>query len=110
MCAQLQKILSLMLCVKEYTKQQEISEGQNIWGHIAKYMGTYCQTYWDMLPIQNICTTYMGTGCQYKIYVQHIWGQIANAKEYIWNIIDYHAWHESRSTLHFRQQPRQSFV
>jgi hypothetical protein len=35
----------------------------------------------DRLPIQNICTTYMGTDCQYKIYVQHIWGQIANAKE-----------------------------
>jgi hypothetical protein len=72
-------------------------------------MGTYCQTYGDTLPIQNTCTSYMGTDCQYEICVQHIWGQIANTKEYIWNIIDYHAWHESRSTLHFRQQPRQSF-
>jgi hypothetical protein len=55
----------------------------NTWGHVAntKCMGTRCQIYGDMLPIQNI------------------WGQIA---------IDYHALHESRSTLHFRQQPRQS--
>ncbi len=29
----------------------------------TKYMGTYCQTYGDTLPIQNICTTYMGTDC-----------------------------------------------
>ncbi len=36
----------------------------NIWGHIAKHMGT---------------------GCQYKIYVQHIWGQTANTK-YMYNI------------------------
>ncbi len=42
----------------------------NIWEHIAKYMGTYCQTYGDTMPIQNMCTTYMGTDCQYKIYVQ----------------------------------------
>jgi hypothetical protein len=56
-------------------------------------MGTYCQTH-------------MGTHCQYKIYVQHIWRQIANTKIYTWNIIDYHAWHESRSTNQFRQQPR----
>ncbi len=28
-----------------------------------KYMGTYCQTYGDMLPIQNIYTTYIGTDC-----------------------------------------------
>jgi hypothetical protein len=27
----------------------------------------------------------MGTRCQYKIYVQHIWGQIANTK-YMYNI------------------------
>jgi hypothetical protein len=53
-------------------------------------MGTYCQTYGDTLPIQNV------------------WGQIADTKEYKWNIIDYLAWHESRSTLNFRQQPRQS--
>ncbi len=61
----------------------------NTWGHIAKYMGTCCQ---------------------HKTYVQHIWGQIANTKKYIWNIIDYHSWHEGRSTLHLRQQPRQSCV
>ena len=36
----------------------------NIWGHIAKHMGTCCQ---------------------YKIYVQHIRGQIANTK-YMYNI------------------------
>ena len=35
----------------------------NVWGHIAKYMETYCQTYGDALPIQNICTKYMGTDC-----------------------------------------------
>jgi hypothetical protein len=43
-------------------------------GHILrkKYMGIYCQTYGDTLLIKNICTTYMGTDCQYKIYIQHI--------------------------------------
>jgi hypothetical protein len=51
----------------------------NIWGHIAKYMGT---------------------SCQYKIYGDRLLIQK--------NFIDFHAWHESRSTLHFRQQPRQS--
>jgi hypothetical protein len=45
----------------------------NIWGHIAKHMGTRCQ-------------------------------------EYTWNIIDYQALHESRSTLNFMQQPRQSCI
>ena len=41
----------------------------NIWGHIAKHMGTCCQYKiyvqhtWDRLPTQNICTTYMGTDC-----------------------------------------------
>jgi hypothetical protein len=35
----------------------------NTWGHIAKYMGTHCQIYGDMLPTQNIYTTYMGTDC-----------------------------------------------
>jgi hypothetical protein len=55
-----------------------------IWGHIAKYMGIHFQIYGDTFSIQNI------------------WGQIADVKEYIWNIIDYHAWHES--TLHFKQQ------
>jgi hypothetical protein len=39
-------------------------KGQNIWEHIAKHMGTCCQ---------------------YKIYVQHTWGQIANTK-YMYNI------------------------
>ncbi len=34
----------------------------NTWGHIAKHMGTHCQ---------------------HKIFVQHIWGQIANTKEYM---------------------------
>jgi hypothetical protein len=57
-----------------------------------KNTGTYCQTYGDMLPIQNI------------------WGQIADTKEYLWNIIDYNAWHESRSILNFRQQPRQPCI
>jgi hypothetical protein len=76
----------------------------------TKCMGTYCQTYGDTLGIQNICTTCMETDCQYKIYIQQMWGQTANTKEYTLNIIDYHAWHESRSTLHFRQQPRQSCV
>ncbi len=28
----------------------------------------------------------MGTCCQYKIYVKHIWGQIANTKENIYGI------------------------
>jgi hypothetical protein len=32
-------------------------------GHVAKYMGTYCQIYGDTLPTQNICATYMGTDC-----------------------------------------------
>ncbi len=62
----------------------------NAWGHIDKYMGTHFQIHGDMLQTQ-------------KIYVQHTWGQIANTKENLWNIIDYHAWHESRSTLHLRQ-------
>jgi hypothetical protein len=56
----------------------------NTWGHIAKYMGTHCQIYGDILPniwghvantkymyniygdrlpIQNMCTTYIGTDC-----------------------------------------------
>jgi hypothetical protein len=43
-------------------------------------------------------------------HVQNIWGQIADTKEYTWNIIDYHTWHESRHTLNFRQQPRQSYL
>jgi hypothetical protein len=62
----------------------------NAWGHISKYMGTHFQIHGDMLQTQ-------------KIYVQHIWGQITNTKEYLWNIIDYHAWHEGRSTLHLKQ-------
>jgi hypothetical protein len=37
----------------------------NIWGHIAKYMGTYCQIYGDILP--------------------NIWGHVANTK-YMYNI------------------------
>ncbi len=48
-------------------------------------MGTHCQIHGDTLPIQNRGTTYMGTCCQYKIYVQHIWRQIANTK-YMYNI------------------------
>jgi hypothetical protein len=77
----------------------------------TKYMGTYCQIYGDILPnIWGHIAKHMGKHCQYKIYVQHIWGQISNTKEYKWNIIDYHAWHESRSTFHLRQQPRQFFV
>jgi hypothetical protein len=38
----------------------------NTWGHIAKYMGTHCLIYVDMLPTQNIYTIYMGTDCYYK--------------------------------------------
>ncbi len=37
----------------------------------TKYMGTYCQTYGNTLPIQYICTT--------------LWGQIANTK-YMYSI------------------------
>jgi hypothetical protein len=46
----------------------------------------------------------MGTCCQHKIYVKHIRGKIAITNEYTWNIIDYHARHAGRSTLHLRQQ------
>ncbi len=83
----------------------------NTWGHIAKYMGTHCQIHGDTLPnTWGHIAKYMGTRCQHKIYVQHIWGQIANTKKNIWNIIDNYARHASRSALHFRQQPRQSCV
>jgi hypothetical protein len=91
----------------------------NTWGHIAKYMGTHFQIHGDTFPITwGHISKYMGTNFQIhgdmlqtqKIYVQHIWGQIANTKEYIWNIIDYHACHDSKSTLHLRQQLRQSCV
>ncbi len=53
-------------------------------------MEIYCQTYGDTFSIQNIR------------------GQIDDTKDFTWNIIDYHAWHDSRCTLNFRQQPRQS--
>ncbi len=69
---------------------ENIKESSNTCGHIAKYMGTHFQIH--------------GDSCKHKkIYVQHIWGQIANAKQNLRNIIDYHAWHDSRSTLHLRQ-------
>ena len=52
----------------------------------AKYIGTHSQIYGDILPnIWGNIAKHMGTCCQYKIYAQHIWGQIANTKEYIWN-------------------------
>ncbi len=76
---------------------ENIKESSNTWGHIAKYMGTHCQIHGDTYP-----NTWGQLQTQ-KIYVQHIWGQIANTKQNLWNIIDYHAWHESRSTLHLRQ-------
>jgi hypothetical protein len=34
----------------------------NIWGHVANTKYMY-NIYGDGLPIQNICTTYMGTAC-----------------------------------------------
>ncbi len=83
----------------------------NTWGHIAKHMGTHFQIHGDTFPnTWGHISKYMGTCCQHKIYIQHIWGQIAITNEYLWNIIDYHAWHESRGTLHLRHQPRQSGV
>ncbi len=46
-------------------------------------MGTHCQMHGDTLPnTRGHIAKYMGTRCQHKIYVQHTWGQIANAKEY----------------------------
>ncbi len=76
-------------------------------------MGTHCQSqiHGDTLPnTMGHIAKYMGTRCQHKIYVQLIWGQIANTKEYIWNIIDNYAHHANRSTLHLMQQPRQYCV
>ncbi len=49
----------------------------NTWGHISKYMGTHFQIHGDTLP--NI----WGHVANTKIYVQHIWGQIAITDEYI---------------------------
>jgi hypothetical protein len=67
-------------------------------------MGTHCQIHGDTLPnTWGHITKYMGTRCQHKINVYHIWGQIANTKENLWNIIDNYAHHVSRSTLHLRQ-------
>ena len=45
---------------------ENIKESSNTWGLIANYIETHCQIYGDMLPTQNICTTYMGTDCYYK--------------------------------------------
>ena len=84
MCALQPTILNLMQLQKNTPNNWKYPK--------EKYMGTYCQTYGDRLPIQNT------------------WGQIADTKEYIWNIIYYHALHESRSTLNFRQQTRQSCI
>ncbi len=109
-----------MLCVKEWFTIGNILRTHceihgdtlpNTWEHIAKYMGTHFQIHGDSLPttLRHIAK-YMGTCCQHKIYVQHIRGQIAITNECIWNIIDYHAHHASRSTLHLRQQTRQSCV
>ncbi len=54
--------------------------------YIAKYMGTHCQIHGDTLPnTLGHIAKYMGTHFQIhgdmlqtqKIYIQHIWGQIA---------------------------------
>jgi hypothetical protein len=63
-----------MLCVKERFT-------------IGNILRTHCQIHGDTLPnIWGHIAKCMGTDCQHKIYVQHIWGQIANTKEYIYGI------------------------
>ncbi len=51
---------------------------------IGNILRTYCQIHRDTLPnTWGHIAKHMGTRCQHKIYVQHIWGQIANTKEYM---------------------------